>query len=595
MAAVTTTCTHCNAKLRLHNPRLIGAEIRCPRCKAKFIAHQVESLTTQSGSPESGQQNPTENLDAGFANIQVYPEDQHVRLRFRTRQKRHQKQWRWLTIALSLCFIALISGFLTWPFAFPEHQSSPQPPAAHKAVRSKLNKTSSASVPINDTISPTAGAAISMDYIPVVPQFVFHFRPAEIWAGKEAELELVATLGNLGTWLHDFILQTTRFGPTEIEELTIAINFGARTNTSDLAVVARLVHEQRESQLIGERIRGRLIPDLDAEVYESDNLAFTIVNSKTVAISSLEIASELADARTYAAVPQPEIETLLEQSDHRRHATLITDLQVFDAHKDLVLIEPLHRLAESTLLWIGTDCRFVSWSVHLQPHLYMQTTLIPTAELSTNKLERRILDQFSSLPEHLQTLAQTMRPATVGHRHLIGRFPAMMQAFVWGTQISRLNAGATLTTVLPRKAAANLTAGAMLTWNESIRTPSNHAELEKPTEFQSVANRLQTSLLIDFRREPLQEVLAYIGREIGISTSIDGDALKRAGLTQNMQQTHNLGNITAVAALDVILHQYKGILVIVVDETKQTILLTTQSAAVARQLTIFDTTSNSPL
>ena len=37
-----------------------------------------------------------------------------------------------------------------------------------------------------------------MDYIPVVPQFVFHFRPAEIWSGKEAELELVATLGNLG-------------------------------------------------------------------------------------------------------------------------------------------------------------------------------------------------------------------------------------------------------------------------------------------------------------------------------------------------------------------------------------------------------------
>ena len=78
MAAVTTTCTHCNAKLRLHNPRLIGAEIRCPRCKAKFIVHQVESLKTQSGSPESGQQNPTENLGAGFANIAA-PNKGHFR------------------------------------------------------------------------------------------------------------------------------------------------------------------------------------------------------------------------------------------------------------------------------------------------------------------------------------------------------------------------------------------------------------------------------------------------------------------------------------------------------------------------------------
>ena len=592
MAAVTTKCTQCNAKLRLRDPRLIGVEIRCPRCKSKFITRQVEGLKTKSDSAEPFQKNPTENPNSGFPNIQVTPADQRVRLRSGNRQK-----GTWRTIAALLCLFALIAGFLTWPFAFPNHQASPLPPAAHKAVRPKLNDASYVPEPTTDPASPTAGAAISMDFIPVVPQLLFHFRPAEIWASKETERELVATLGNLGIWLHDFILQTTRFEPTEIEELTIAINFGARTNTSDLAVVVRLVHEQRESQLILKRIRGTLIPNLDTEVYESDNLAFTIIDSKTVAISSLEIASELADARTYAAVPQPEMESLLEQSDRSRHATLITDLQVFDAHKDLVLIEPLHRLAENTLLWVGIDCRLVSWSVHLQPHLYMQTTLIPTAELSTNQLERRIMDQLSSLPGRLQALAQAMPPATVGHRHLIGRFPAMMQAFAWGTQISRLNAGATFTTILPRKAAANLAAGATLTWNQSTRTPSNKpaiALVDKSAESQSAVVRLQQSLLIDFRREPLQEVLAYIGRGIGLSTSIDGDALKLAGLTQNMQQTHDLGNVTAVAALDAILRQYKGILVMVVDETKQTILLTTQSAAVAEKLTIFDMTAQSP-
>ena len=592
MAAVTTKCTQCTAKLRLRDPQLIGREIRCPRCKAKFIVRQVEALKAKSDSLEPFRKRPTEEPAAGFPNIQVNPEDRRGTLRLRKRRKGSRR-----TIAASLCFIALISVFITWKFVSPDQQSFSSPAVAHKAVRPKADDTSNIPVPINDAASPTAGVAISMDFIPVVPQLLFHFRPAEIWASKGSQRELVAALGNLGIWLHDFILQTTRFEPTEIEELTIAINFGARTNTSDLAVVARFLNEQHESHLILKRIRGTLIPDLDAEVYESSNLAFTIIDSKTLAISSLELASELADARKYAAVPQPEMESLLEQSDQSRHATLITDLPVFDAHKDLVLMKPLHRLAESTLRWVGTDCRLLSWSVHLQPHLYMQTILIPTAELSTNKLERRMLGQLSSLPKRLKTLAQAMHPTTVGHRHLIGRFPAMMQAFAWGTQISRLNAGVTLTTVLPRNAAANLAAGATLTWNQSIRNPSSKPSIvtvADPTESESAADRLQQSVLIDFRRKPLQEALAYIGSEIGIPTSIDGDALKLAGLTQNMQQTHDLGDVTAVTALDAILRQYKGILVVVVDETKQTLLLTTQSAAVAQKLTIFDTTAKSP-
>jgi DNA-directed RNA polymerase subunit RPC12/RpoP len=591
MVAVTTKCTQCAAKLRLRDSQLIGREIRCPRCKAKFIARQVAVQKAKSDSPEPLRKRQVEEPNADFPNIQVNPEDQRETSRLRKRQK-----GSWLTIAAPLCFMALIGGLFAWQSSSPEQKAAPKHAVAHQGVQPKPNDASRLPAPTNSAVSPTTGTAISMDFIPVVPQLLFHFRPAEIWASKQTQQELVATLGNLGTWLHDFILQTTRFEPTEIEELTVAINFGARTNASDLAVVARLVNEQSESHLLLKRIRGTLIPDLDAEVFESNDLAFTIIDSKTLAISSLDLAGDLADARKYAAVPQSEMESLLEQSDHSRHATLITDLHVFDVHKDLVLMKPLHRLAESALLWIGTDCRLLSWSVHLQPHFHMQTTLIPMAELSTTKLERRMQDQLGSLPERLQTLAGAMHPPTVGHRQLIGRFPVMMQAFVWGTQVSRLKAGATLTTVLPQKAAANLAAGATLTWNQSIRKPSSQpaiAAVADPTEAESVTKCLQRSVLIDFRREPLQEALAYIGREIGVATRIDGDALKLAGLTQNMQQTHNLGDVSAVTALDAILRQYEGVMVIVVDETQRTLLLTTQSAAAAQKLTIFDITAKS--
>ncbi len=71
--------------------------------------------------------------------------------------------------------------------------------------------------------------------------------------------------------------------------------------------------------------------------------------------------------------------------------------------------------------------------------------------------------------------------------------------------------------------------------------------------------------------------------------AIDGDALKVAGLTQNMQQTHDLGDVSALKAVDIILSQYDGKMVILVDETRRAILLTTPDAARARGQTPFDT------
>ena len=108
-------------------------------------------------------------------------------------------------------------------------------------------------------------------------------------------------------------------------------------------------------------------------------------------------------------------------------------------------------------------------------------------------------------------------------------------------------------------------------------------------ESESLAKRLRRQVLIDFRREPLQEALTYIGSEVQVSVVTDGDALKLAGFTQNMPQTHALGKVSAITAIDAILRQYGGKMVIVLDETRQEIFLTTQDAALAQGLTVFDT------
>ena len=99
-------------------------------------------------------------------------------------------------------------------------------------------------------------------------------------------------------------------------------------------------------------------------------------------------------------------------------------------------------------------------------------------------------------------------------------------------------------------------------------------------------------VLIDFRRTPLQEAFGYIGESIKTEVTIDGDALKGAGFTQNMPQTFDLGTVTAQAALHEILLKYskeRDPLVLIVDEKAKKLILSTKVKAEADGLTAFDT------
>ena len=91
---------------------------------------------------------------------------------------------------------------------------------------------------------------------------------------------------------------------------------------------------------------------------------------------------------------------------------------------------------------------------------------------------------------------------------------------------------------------------------------------------------------IDFRRTPLQDAFAYLGEETQVEFEIDGDALKLAGYTKNMPQTFYLGTVPATKALHAILNQYDQ-MVIVLDESKQAVTVTTKAAAAQKGLKPF--------
>ncbi len=103
----------------------------------------------------------------------------------------------------------------------------------------------------------------------------------------------------------------------------------------------------------------------------------------------------------------------------------------------------------------------------------------------------------------------------------------------------------------------------------------------RPEQKKTVAQRLAATVDVDFRRTPLSDAFASIGEDIGVTFEVDGGALKIAGYTKNMPQTLRLTGVPAIEALRTILKPYAK-MAMVVDEPRQTVIVTTREAAEAK-------------
>jgi hypothetical protein len=195
------------------------------------------------------------------------------------------------------------------------------------------------------------------------------------------------------------------------------------------------------------------------------------------------------------------------------------------------------------------------------------------------------------------SMARQMQPQRKGQLTVIGRFPAMVEAFRQSTVPTTGARYVKFTTVLPAKAAPNLALATLLTWDEARRTDFSASAApaviaaNDPALPETVAERLQLPVDAEFNRRPLQEAFQYICDEMSVKMDIDGDALKDAGYTQNMPQTFNLGKVTAEQAIQKILDPNNGDgkdelrMCVVIDESNKTLILLTKKFADQRGLT----------
>lgn len=627
MDTIQIPCPKCGRELKLRDRSLLGRKGKCPKCGHAFVLEEPDEVELELAEsepqpvagagrwvPERGaaaatsprttaerpQATAKAEMPALMPELPKLGADEGAAARLKALQKKNAKRRNMGLIVGSVVALA-VGGVAYYAMNFvPQkpavvHQADADAgPAPQAADHDPVDAPSvAAGLP---TASPTKGKPIELQFIPFGTQVVINIRPAELWQKESAGEELRFCLTPLAKLLEMKFDELFKRKPEQIEEAQICLIPGAQGTLPDVAAVIHLVEEAKKSQLL-EDFGGERIDDYDHPIYVSGERAFLISDQKTIALGPRSQAAEMVAAIVGRNPAADGIDELLPMTDRDRHLTVIFVPRTIRLHAPWWFPENFKPFVLQTCDWFGDEVESASWSFHLgEKTFYSDLILRPVTGATAPSLEREMRTKLAELPKSLLKTVRMMDPREAGKRMVIGRVPKMSQVFAKACVTSHGPRHVQVVTSLPERAAPNLALGTLLAWDESTRTDFSKERTGKPSADEpkvpdQIADRLKMKIDIDFRRTPLQDAFAYISGEIKTPIDIDGDALKAGGFTKNMPQQFQGDKMTALEAIGKILERYQDpqkpgqTMVIVVNEEKKTILVSTQAFCDQQKLT----------
>ena len=631
--SIQIPCPKCGRELKLPDRSLLGRKGKCPKCAHTFILEEppvvalelanpepVASVTNSptvaattpaffdltqptKSSPASVKETPTPavSISTDLADLDrvIKPKGTAERLKEQQRKSARQRNFG---LGFAAVAAALIGGFAIFGPQSVDKNAVKTTGEKQEAITSSDDNVSD-STPTTGFAnpgSPTKGKPIQLQYIPFGTQVVLNLHPAELWKSGSLGEEIRYCAPPLAKLVEATLNDLFQRKPEQVEELLICLIPGVRGSLPDVAAVAHMVDEQRRSQLFDQF--GKQV-DIDGEsVFMSGDRAYMIVDEKTLVVCPKGQAQEMVEA-IKKRHPIEQIDPLLPMTDRDRHITAIfTPLTL--SLQETWFPENVRPFVKNALDWLGEEVETVSWSFHLTDEQFYSEILLrgkgSSGKNSTKKLEQDFKAKLASLSESLLPQIELMNPREQGKRMIIGRVPAMVEVFSLATIVNHGPQYVQLITPLPDRAAPNLTLGTLLAWDESTRTDFSKVKVkpstpEGPAVPDLIADRLKMKIDVDFRRTPLTEAFNFIGGEIKTPFEVDGDALKLGGFTKNISQEFKMDAARPIDVIQKIFEVAKGVnkppeqtLVIVVDESKKNVVVTTLATANAKGLKPFD-------
>jgi hypothetical protein len=613
MAGSSLPCPRCGKVLGIPAQRAPGQRLKCPHCKQEFVlqaAGDKQEPIRHRADPSP----PTAPRGIEPASI-FNPDEESTPLTERIGRRRPRRSARVALFGSLSLGIVVAAIFFWFDRTVIRHRPSAQGTArtTRPTSKSTADDQQPSSLPL-----PHLRAPIVPLLVPDGAHVLIHMRPTAFWRApsptqshdtKVAQVDRSAVISGRGeelrrcvaplsAWAESQLASWSLFPPDQIDEILFSIVLRTPGEPVDVAATVWLKSPAGVSE-ISKRFDGTREAGSPSTlpIYTKEERALVIRDDKTFAVGPRAAAQEMADANTRPNPTDPSIEELLVQTDRSRDLTLIFRPDDLDRFRESLFPAPLRDVVHRVALWLEPESiEGAVISLHFGAPFSIRLDLRNRTATNATRLQNDFRARIDRLPIEFLQQVRHLRPATSGHRKLIGRVPAMWKAVSLGTTASSQPRLMTFESILPERAAPNLSLGTSLLFSEMEAAPDAAATIDinkkgeprgsaKPS--QSVSQRLQNKIDIDFRRTPLSEAFASIGEEIGVTFEIDGGALKNAGYTKNMPQTFRLAGAPAVDAVHKILKAYDK-LVVVIDESRNTIVVTTREGAKAKRQKPFE-------
>jgi hypothetical protein len=437
--------------------------------------------------------------------------------------------------------------------------------------------------------SPTAGAPLSLRYLPSSGQVFLALRPADILAHPEGA-KLIDALGPAGQLSEQHLRTTLGVPLAQIEQLTIAF-VPDDDGLPQAAYMMRLAGPIAPADLLQAWGQPRATSHKSKPYYRGPRLAYYLPaddEGRTVAIAPAALVEEVLE-RGGEPLLRNQIENLLGASDDARHVTLLVAPSYLLTDGQGLLVGDLAKLRDPMLRLFDIKLPAVLVSAHLGAELFCELRAAGPVDQRPDELAAALQARLADASQQIEQYVATLEPRPYG-RLVINRFPRMVQLASHFTRAGAEGRQAVLRCYLPASAAHNLVLGAQLTLFEepglaAQSQPSRPAA--PPTGAGGVAAALDKTISISFPRDTLEGFIDLLAKEIEVPIVILGRDLQLEGITKNQSfglderdktAREILGKVLAMANPD-------GKLVYVIkpgDERRQTLFITTRAAAAAR-------------
>ncbi len=526
------------------------------------------------------------------------PDSEPVTTSSRRKKRRRRSSGGWITMVVMLLVVGGGAYFIYQQMqpgqsGLVQVVTTPETPATPTTPTANVPPTRANVPPPVAQEKKSSGRPIQLLHLPAGVRIAINLRPAKLWSQQPRLAEFRASLGPLGTWLETQLKEFTKQPPEEIEEVLVGIILGPRGTPPEYAAVIHLKEAKPKADLLT-TYSGTPYEEFNTNIQVIDGRAYQIIDDKTISFCPEKYVDDMLTFAKSPAITANQIEEILTATDRDKLFTVAFDPMDLDQHLETLFPQTAQMAIEKAIRWLGDDAAAATWSLNVGEDFQTDLAILGQTTSKPTMLKTKYQDRLNAVPELLLTSIQKMEPQRSGYRKIIGRFPAMLKVLSMTTGFGVDGQFVKLATLLPAKAGPNLALGTLLAWDESTRTDFNAVAVrvpvveEKPKTF---AEKLATKMDVDFRRTPLQEAIAYIAEESKIYTEIDGDALKLAGFTKNMPQTHKAEDLNTIEALYTIIQKYEAEsdpLVVIVSEKDQRIIIMTASVAKKQGLEPYD-------